>query len=160
MEIKNLQQQEQQEQQQTLDVVYPNGTATLSTIDNQNLPVLPPAKESDFEYQLRHRSEQVSQFFTNLPDNLGRFFNRYQQSFTVLGLIFAAIVGLKVLFAVLGAINDILLVKPIFELIGIGYAVWFVSRFLIKSSTRQELGAEIRLIKKQIFGGNISEPLG
>ncbi len=155
METKDLEQQ----QKQSVDVVYPNGSSTLSTVENQNLPLLPPATESDFEHQMRQFTEQVSAFFTNLPDNISRFFSKYKQSFTVLGLIFAAYVGLRVLFAVLGAVNDIILVKPTFELIGIGYTTWFVFRYLLKSSTREELGAEIRLIKKQIFGGNISEPL-
>jgi CAAD domains of cyanobacterial aminoacyl-tRNA synthetase len=155
METKDLEQQ----QKQSVDVVYPNGSSTLSTVENQNLPILPPAKESDFEYQMREFQEQVSSFFANLPGNISRFFKKYKQSFTVLGLIFAAYVGLKVLFAVLSAINDIILLKPTLELIGIGYTTWFVFRYLLKSSTREELGAEIRLIKKQILGGNISEPL-
>ena len=50
--------------------------------------------------------------------------------------------------------NDIPLVSPTFELIGIGYSVWFVYRYLLKASTRQELTHEISTLKTQVVGGN------
>ncbi|WP_243903127.1 CAAD domain-containing protein, partial [Aetokthonos hydrillicola] len=47
---------------------------------------------------------------------------------------------------------DIPLVAPTFELIGIGYSVWFVYRYLLKASTRQELTDEIAGLKTQVVG--------
>lgn len=69
-----------------------------------------------------------------------------------MGLIVAAIVAVKVLLAVLDSLNDIPLVAPTFELIGIGYSAWFVYRYLLKASTRQELTHEITTLKSQVVG--------
>jgi len=49
-------------------------------------------------------------------------------------------------------LNDIPLVAPTFELIGIGYSAWFVYRYLLKASTRQELTNEIATLKSQVIG--------
>jgi glutamyl-tRNA synthetase len=68
-------------------------------------------------------------------------------------LIISAIVTIKVLFAVVDALNDIPLLAPTFELIGIGYAAWFVYRYLLRASNRQELGQEFQAFFEQITGG-------
>lgn len=41
------------------------------------------------------------------------------------------------------ALDDIPVVAPTFELIGIGYSVWFVSRYLLKASNKQELAQKL-----------------
>ncbi|BAZ15922.1 hypothetical protein NIES4071_77950 [Calothrix sp. NIES-4071] len=96
--------------------------------------------------------EQISSFLATLPEYAGTIFNRYKQPLTVLGLIVAAIVTLKVVLAVLDALNDIPLLAPTFELIGIGYSGWFIYRYLLKASSRKELTSEITTIKKQVVG--------
>jgi glutamyl-tRNA synthetase len=68
------------------------------------------------------------------------------------GLILASIISLKVLLGVVDELNDIPLLAPTFELIGIGYTIWFVYRYLLRSSNRQQLGQEIQAIKEQVFG--------
>jgi hypothetical protein len=50
-----------------------------------------------------------------------------------------AFVSLRVVLAVMDALNEVPLLKPTFQLIGIGYSTWFISRYLLKPSTRQEL---------------------
>jgi hypothetical protein len=101
---------------------------------------------------LRQYGEQVSQFLATLPEYLGNFFNEYKQPLVSIGLILGAIVSVKVLLAVLDALNDIPLVAPTFELIGIGYSAWFVYRYLLKASTREELTSEITTLKSQVVG--------
>jgi CAAD domains of cyanobacterial aminoacyl-tRNA synthetase len=100
--------------------------------------------------------EQISSFLGTLPEYAGTVFNRYRQPLTVLGLIVAAIVTLKVVLAILDALNDIPLIAPTFELIGIGYSAWFVYRYLLKASSRQELTSEITTIKKQVVGKEVT----
>lgn len=87
-----------------------------------------------------------------LPDYIGRFFNEYKQPIISIGLILTAIITVKVVLAVLDALNDIPLLSPTFELIGIGYAAWFVNRYLLKASSRQELSEEIQALKQQVIG--------
>lgn len=115
-----------------------------------NQPLLPPAAKSQEKWQ--QIGDQASQFLTDLPDNLGKFFNQYQQLIVTIVLIAAAIVTAKVVLAILVAINDIPLLYPIFELIGISYTTWFVFRYLLKGSTRQELAEQIQSIKNDILG--------
>ncbi|PMB21664.1 hypothetical protein CEN45_14270 [Fischerella thermalis CCMEE 5198] len=96
--------------------------------------------------------EVASRFLATLPEYLGSFFNKYRQPLVTIGLIVGAIVAVKVVLAILDALNDIPLVAPTFELIGIGYSAWFVYRYLLKASTRQELTNEIATLKSQVVG--------
>ena len=58
----------------------------------------------------------------------------------------------NITLSVLDAINHIPLLSPILELVGVGYSVWFVSRYLLKESTRAELVSEFDSLKEQVFG--------
>lgn len=80
----------------------------------------------------------IVNFLTHFFDYLGSFFNTYKQSIISLGLILAAIVTLRVVLAVVDALNDIPLLESTFKLIGISYSAWFVYRYLLKTETRQE----------------------
>ncbi|MGC8452443.1 MAG: CAAD domain-containing protein [Cylindrospermopsis raciborskii] len=96
--------------------------------------------------------QEVSNFLGTLPEYLVGLFDKYKQPILTLGLIVTAGVTVKVILAVLDSLNDIPLVAPTFELIGIGYSGWFVYRYLLKASTREELTSEIDTLKSQVFG--------
>jgi hypothetical protein len=113
---------------------------------------IPPAPESNA--QLKKLGAQVRAFLDELPEYIAKFYNENQKPITVAILILSAIVTVKVVLAVLDALNDIPLLAPTFELIGIGYSAWFVSRYLLKVETRQELGREIQAIMSQVVGSN------
>ncbi|MBW4592641.1 MAG: CAAD domain-containing protein [Brasilonema angustatum HA4187-MV1] len=131
--------------------------ATMANINNQtgSITKLQPTVQSQDQW-LKY-GEQVSGFLATLPEYLGSFFNRYKQPLVSIGLIVAAIVAVKIVLAILDALNDIPLVSPTFELIGIGYSTWFIYRYLLKASTRQELTDEITTLKSQVVGKEISE---
>lgn len=131
--------------------------ATVPNINNQTgtITKLQPSVQSQDQW-LKY-GEQVSGFLATLPDYLGTFFNRYKQPLITLGLLVAAIVSVRVVLAILDALNDIPLVAPTFELIGIGYSAWFVYRYLLKASNRQELTSEIAALKSQVVGKQIPE---
>jgi hypothetical protein len=111
---------------------------------------LPPTPES--EAQLKKIGNQVRAFLDELPEIVGAFYNDNKKPITLAGLFLAAIVTVKVVLAILEALNDIPLLAPTFELIGIGYSAWFVYRYLLKVETRQELGQEIQAIRGQVVG--------
>lgn len=94
----------------------------------------------------------VLDFLSKLPDELGNFFSDYKKPLTSVGLIVAASITVYITLSVLDAINHIPLLSPILELVGLGYSVWFVSRYLLKESTRSELFAELNSLKEQVFG--------
>lgn len=87
-----------------------------------------------------------------MPELIGKFWEDYKQPITSLGLIFAAIITVKVVFAVIDALNDIPLLAPTFELIGIAYSAWFINRYLLQASNRQELAQEIEKLKGKVVG--------
>ncbi|BAY91517.1 MULTISPECIES: CAAD domain-containing protein [unclassified Tolypothrix] len=140
-------------QEQPIEVANSNsaeGAIALTGADNQNLPKLPPAKNSNSE--LQEILSNVSDFLANLPEYLGSFYQQYQQPLVTIILILSAIVTLKVVLAILSAVNSIPLIAPTFELIGIGYTGWLTFRYLLKANTRQELVGEINQFKAQILG--------
>ena len=92
-------------------------------------------------------------FVENLPDELGNFYNEYKKPLSIVGLVIAASITVYITLSVLDAISHIPLLSPILELVGLGYSVWFVSRYLLKDSTRSELFKEIKSYKEQVFGG-------
>ncbi len=130
---------------------------TIPEINTQlgNLTKLQPPIQPE-EQWLKY-GQQISGFLGTLPDYLGKFFGQYQQPIVSIGLIVTAVVTVKVLLAVLDALNDVPLVAPTFELIGIAYSVWFIYRYLLKASTRQELSSEITILKSQVVGKKTSE---
>lgn len=126
--------------------------ATVPNINNQTGTITKVQPTTQSQEQWLKYGEQVSGFLASLPEYLGEFFNRYKQPLVVVGLIVGAILTVKVVLAVLDALNDFPLVAPTFELIGIGYSAWFVYRYLLKASTRQELTGEIASLKSQVVG--------
>ncbi len=87
-----------------------------------------------------------------VPEYTGQFFADNKQPLISLGIIFLGIVSVKILIAILAAINDIPLLAPMLQLIGLGYTAWFVWRYLWKASNREELLSEFDALKNQIFG--------
>ena len=82
---------------------------------------------------------QILSFVVQSFNYLGSFFNTYKQLVIGVVLFLAAVVTLRIVLAAMDALNDIPLLAPTFKLVGIGYSVWFVNRYLLKTSTRQEL---------------------
>ncbi|WP_377476280.1 MAG: CAAD domain-containing protein [Microcoleus anatoxicus] len=102
--------------------------------------------------QFQDIKDQVLTILSELPAYISNFFAEYQKPIVTVGLILTGAVSVKVTLAVLNALNEVPLVAPTFELIGIGYAGWFVYRYLLKASDRQELLAEIESLKEQVVG--------
>ena len=130
---------------------YVNTTSSEVIAPPGSGPIVKVSPAAD-EEQWRRVGTQISDFLAELPDYLGNFFNEYKQPIISVGLIFGSIIAVKVVLAVLDALNDIPLLSPTFELVGIGYSVWFINRYLLKASTRQELGQEIQGLKGQVVG--------
>jgi len=97
--------------------------------------------------------EPVWDVLGKIPEYTGEFFSKNQQPLISIGLIVLGIVSVKILVAILDAVDDIPLLAPSFQLIGLGYTAWFVWRYLWKASNRQELVSELDALKNQIFGG-------
>ncbi|HEY9650088.1 MAG TPA: CAAD domain-containing protein [Coleofasciculaceae cyanobacterium] len=108
---------------------------------------------SDSSTQQWHQlGEQIRIFFQALPGYVTHFFEDYKRPLGTIGIIIGAIIFIKVMLALLDAIDDIPLISPTLELIGIGYTAWFVYRYLLRASNRQELMEEFKSLKNQVLG--------
>jgi hypothetical protein len=72
-----------------------------------------------------------------------------------LTIIIAVIAAIPVLIAtslLLDFLNKFPLLPSLFELVGFGYSVWFVYRYLLLANTRKELTDAIIGLKNKVFG--------
>ncbi len=105
-----------------------------------------PGTASELETLLKQASEYVS-YVTD-------FFKSNQPAVVKVGLLVGAVVSVKVVLAVLGAINELPLLAPTFELVGMGTSAWFLYRYLLRASTREELSRDFGNLKKEVLGQN------
>lgn len=93
-------------------------------------------------------------FLSRITEEVANFFSDYQKPLLNLLLLLSVFVTVYVTLAVLDAINNIPLLAPVFELVGLGYSAWFAYRYLLRASTRKELAAEFDALKGQVVGEN------
>lgn len=122
-----------------------NGTTTTSA------PASTEATDETME-QIKRVTAQVVDNLGELPKYFGEFFQEYRRPLLALGLIFGAFISVKLTLAILDAINDVPVLAPLFELIGLLYSGWFIYRYLLKASNRSELASEMNALKDQILG--------
>ncbi|MBD2449561.1 CAAD domain-containing protein [Nostoc sp. FACHB-152] len=140
----------EQQKLESENVTPSTGTTALTGVDTENLPKLPPASQPENQWQ--QIIDKISQFLDQSPYYFNKFWAAYKLPVINFGLVLAAIITLKVVLTLLDVINDIPLLEPTLELIGIVYSTWFVFRYLLSASTRQELAAEIDSLRAQILG--------
>ncbi|HLP90082.1 MAG TPA: CAAD domain-containing protein [Nostocaceae cyanobacterium] len=140
---------EQQQPQPTNSVSQP-GALAIEGADSTSLPKLSSSTTSQPSWQ--QVLGQGFDFLDKLPDYLGNFFGQNQQALLTLIFIVSALITLKVVLALLDAVNNVPLLKPTFEIIGLIYSFWFTLRYLIKTENRQELGDKINSFKRQTLG--------
>ena len=145
------------QQEQYADTASPNQIEALKGSESGNLAMLPPASENEEQWQKIGR--QISIFLAKIPEYIGSFYQEYKSLIISFALLVITVTALRIFLAVLNAINDIPLVSPFLQLIGLGYTIWFTFRYLLKNSTRQELTAEIRSLNKQTLGREESQTL-
>ena len=119
--------------------------------------VAPSKPPSTDEQPLQEWIGLAVDFLSKLTDEIGKFFSDYQKPLLNLSLILSGVVTVYIILAVLDAINDIPLLAPLLQLVGLGYSGWFVFRYLLRSSTRKELLAEFDSLKSQVVGQNSQE---
>lgn len=115
-------------------------------------PIPTGTGSSDTTEQIQVVWDKVSGVLGNLPDYVTEFFKEYQRPLITVGLILGAVVSVKLLLAILNTINEIPLLAPTFELIGLVYTGWFVYRYLLKDTNRQELSENVVSLREQVLG--------
>lgn len=130
----------------------PSTELRISSMESPSIDSTTVESSSQASATWRRVAESATDIIANLPAYVGRFFQQNGSLMAALGWVFVALLGLRVLSALIGTINSIPLLTPLFELVGLGYTAWFVNRYLLTSGKRQELSQEINHIKQQILG--------
>jgi hypothetical protein len=95
---------------------------------------------------------QTSTFFANIAESLSEFFKNNKPLLINLGWVLLALLGLQLLFTILDVVDNLPLISPILKLVGLIYIGWFVWRYLLRASNRQELGQIIDHTKSELLG--------
>lgn len=131
--------------------VNPNTEENVNTTEIPTGSLREDTTQQTFD-QVKEISSKVIGSLGDAPKYLSDIFDEFKPQITVIGIVLAALIGVKMIFAVLGAINDVPVLAPAFELIGIGATVWFVIRYLWKADTRKELVGTLDAAKNQVIG--------
>lgn len=134
---------------ETITVDIPANPLGLNAANGGSITQVSP---ETYKADLPDAVKQALDVLGELPTYIGQTYANNKRPVTIIGLIFGIIVGVKLTLAILSAVNEIPLLAPTFELVGIGYASWFVYRYLLQASTRKELTDEIDSFKTEIFG--------
>ncbi len=127
-------------------------TKPTTAINSEVGGMIATAKSPSGEQPWQEWIDVAFDFLSEVPEQLGTFFTDYKQPLITLGLIITAAITVYITLSVLDAIDNIPLLSPILELVGLGYTIWFVSRYLLKASNRGELLAEFDSFKQQVVG--------
>lgn len=122
-------------------------TVTTNNEEPRSLQVSTPSSE-----QWKQVGDRVSAFLADLPEYLTDFFGEYRRPIITISLIIGSLIAVKLLLAILAAINDIPLLSSLFELVGMGYSAWFIYRYIWRAENRQELSSDFDALKQQILG--------
>ncbi|MBD2183249.1 hypothetical protein H6S82_18060 [Planktothrix sp. FACHB-1355] len=125
-------------------------TVEVKVPEQEPLPTEVPNETST--QQWRQVADRISGFIDSPPSYLTEFFDKYKQPLISVSLILLVFISIKLLSGLLDAINEIPLIAPTFELIGLGYAGWFVYRYLLGAKNREELSELVKAVREYIFG--------
>ncbi|CAN6182578.1 unnamed protein product, partial [Urochloa humidicola] len=76
------------------------------------------------------------------------------KSYSVLVYGTSALVAIWISSIVVSALDSVPLVPQVMEVVGLGFTIWFTSRYLIFKENRDELITRVSSIKKQILGSH------
>lgn len=108
-----------------------------------------PSEQDD---QFNAVKTQVLSILSDLFNIVGHFFSEYKKPLINVGLVVGALVAIYLVASIVDAINDIPLLSPLFELVGISYSGWFIFRFLLTAESRKELQDKISNFTNKVTG--------
>ncbi|KAJ9128664.1 hypothetical protein P3X46_034632 [Hevea brasiliensis] len=94
--------------------------------------------------------EQVNGFWITW---ILRFFDS-EYTYSILLYGGGALVALWLASAVVGAIDSIPLFPKLMEVVGLGYTIWFTTRYFLFKKSRDELAVKVEELKQQVLGSS------
>ncbi|KAJ4880164.1 hypothetical protein Rs2_37218 [Raphanus sativus] len=75
-------------------------------------------------------------------------------TYSILLYGFGAVLAVYLTSAIVGSLESVPLLPKLMEVVGLGYTLWFTTRYLLFKSNREELKMKISDIKKQVLGSD------
>nr|WP_261225493.1 CAAD domain-containing protein [Ancylothrix sp. D3o] len=97
-------------------------------------------------------AEKILEPFLKAPVYFRESFTEYHRPLILGGSLVAVLGASSFLLKIIKGLDDIPLVSPILELIGIGYTGWFLYRYVGSAAGRQVLQKQLQSWGEQIFG--------
>ncbi|MBE9009153.1 CAAD domain-containing protein [Pseudanabaenaceae cyanobacterium LEGE 13415] len=95
---------------------------------------------------------QIQDFFNDPMKYVSTFWQEYKPIVYVLGAILATVFAFNIIFGIINFVTHLPVISGLLELVGLGYSVWFVNRYLMKAETRQELSRKLESMKQDMIG--------
>ncbi|XP_075475065.1 uncharacterized protein LOC142505832 [Primulina tabacum] len=76
----------------------------------------------------------------------------YEDKYSIIAFGVGGLIALRISVAVIGAIDSIPLLPKVLELVGLGYTIWFTTRYLIFEQNREEFVARVKQLKEEVIG--------
>ena len=128
-------------------LMQPPATQEMVTQETATADATDAAQEAWASFQVK-----ANAFLTKAIQSIGTFFEQNKQLLSILGWTLLTLLGIRVVFAALDAIDDIPLVTPILKLIGLATVAWFIWRYLLRANNRHELSQMFNNAKAELFG--------
>lgn len=119
-----------------------------STIDTTEQQIIEARRLAAWE---RDRA-QIQDFFSDPMKYVSTFWQEYKPIVYILGAILTAVFALNLVLGIIGFVTHLPIISGLLELVGLGYTVWFVNRYLLKAETRQELSQKLEEMKQDVIG--------
>ncbi|KAJ8554353.1 hypothetical protein K7X08_025031 [Anisodus acutangulus] len=116
-------------------------------IDSKRFPIFKIRASSD-EEETNESFARIRKVFSNVKDKWDGL-EKKPRVFLYGG---SAILGLWLSSIIADALDSIPPLPKFLELVGLGYFGWFVYRYLLFKSGRDELGSDVQALKKKITG--------
>ncbi|KAJ0040064.1 hypothetical protein Pint_27660 [Pistacia integerrima] len=95
----------------------------------------------------------VDEQTNELLDNLNIKFDS-EDAYSVILYGSGALLAVWLASAIVSAVDSIPLLPKLLEVVGLGYTIWFSTRYLLFKKNREELTAKIEELKQQVLGTN------
>jgi valyl-tRNA synthetase len=120
-------------------------------VESETITIEPPTIDESIGWtqQIWNR---VANVLAQLPARVAQFFGNYQRPLVVAGLVVVAFIILYLAVAIASAVDETPVVSSLLELVGLGYALWFGNRYLLRAKNRKELNGKIQSLKEEVLG--------
>ncbi|NEP58167.1 MAG: isoleucine--tRNA ligase [Symploca sp. SIO2G7] len=141
-----------EELREQLQAFNPTKTTVATPPEEQVTATVEPEELTPLESEPRGQKGAATQWLTNLGIGINKFYQSNSSLPAQVVLLLAVLIFSKILADVIGVINNLPLLQPFFILVGAGYTVWFLVRYLLFAANRQELSEKIRELKEVTLG--------